>query len=1128
MVRKMGRSVRSFGRFVTAIVVLIALPMCLVFAQTSTATILGVVKDTSGALVPGVSITVKHTESGLTRTVVSGERGGYNVPLLPVGAYEITTTMPGFKQAVRSGINLVVGQEAVVDLTLEVGAVGEQVTVTEEAPLVNTTTSSTSGVITEQQVKELPLNGRSFDQLITLNVGVSNATSNTLDSGNWNMFSVAGKRPETNRFIINGIDWVGGNANGQYITPEGASRQMLGVEAIREFNVLTATYSAEYGKRAGGQINIVTTSGTNQLHGSAFEYLRNSALDARNFFDQTIGAPPFKRNQFGGALGGPLKKDKMFAFGTYEGFQERLSRSSASIVPGAFARQGLAWPGNSLGPNGSPVPVGSPVPGLQPAMLKYANAFWPAPSTPDRPDGSAIAYANPPQKIGESFGLGRFDYVISTKDSFYGNLTVDNGLRINPWGGGGGGDPNFKTVADLLARTLSLKETHVFSSNLVNIATLGYARTYGDSVNAPAVPMSKDVVFLEGGNPGTVVIGGGISAAASSAIAGVPGNNPYWGVRNYFTYTDDVRFIKGKHSWSMGGWLMKVQQDQSGVALSSAANVAYPTIPAFLRDQPNNGILTRNAPTLGFRSTEGAWYVQDDMKLRSNFTLRLGLRHEMTNGWNEVVGRCSNYRFDPGFVIQTNPTVGKSCLEQNHAKFLLQPRVGLAWDPTGTGTWAVRAAFGIHNDLIDNLGIRAQAGMPPFAARESLPVTPATGFLPLLPLKKNVALPPTCGPGIAAPCSIYQPTGFDPNLSTPTVQIWDLTVERQLAKDLVLSVGYIGSQSYHTNTTANSNQAPPEVCQNPQGCRSGGVLPANQSAIVPQGTVYMPSKPPIVVNGITLQQRPNPYVVYTQSWFGWGTASYHAMNVSVLKRAARGLTFKANYSFSKALDLNSAILAPSGENEPTNLVSGLYNRNLNKGVAAYNPAHQFNSNFSYQLPFGSGQRFGGGASGLLNRLIGGWQWNGIATAQTGFPFTPLIGFNNSGTGDGTQPTDIADRNPNFKGPVILGTVDHWFDPRAFSMPIAGTFGNAGRSAYRGPGLFNVDTSLFKRIPIRESVTLQLRVEAFNVLNHVNLAFPNQVVFQGNSSNYSYSESAGQITNTATTSRQIQFALKLLF
>src|SRR5436190_19749993 len=252
-----GISLQVVGKFATALFVLVALGTCLTFAQTSTATILGTVKDTSGALIPGVGITVKHTESRLTRTVVSGERGGYSVPLLPVGPYELTTTMPGFKQVIRSGVNLVVGQEAVVDLTLEVGANAEQVTVTEEAPLVNTTTSSTSGVITEQQVKELPLNGRSFDQLITLNVGVSNATSNTLDSGAWNMFSVAGQRPETNRVVINGIDWVGGSATGQCISPEGASRQWLGVEAVREFNVLTDTYGAEYGKRAGGQINIV-------------------------------------------------------------------------------------------------------------------------------------------------------------------------------------------------------------------------------------------------------------------------------------------------------------------------------------------------------------------------------------------------------------------------------------------------------------------------------------------------------------------------------------------------------------------------------------------------------------------------------------------------------------------------------------------------------------------------------------------------------------------------------------------------------------------------------------------------------------------------------------------------------
>src|SRR3989449_3587022 len=377
MVMRLGIRLQVLGRLITAIVALIALGTGLSFAQTSTATILGTVKDASGALVPGVSITVKHTESGLTRSVVSGERGAYTVPLLPVGAYEITTTMPGFKQVVRSGINLVVGQQAVVDLTLEVGAPVEQVTVNEQAPLVNTTTASTSGVITEQQVKELPLNGRSFDNLITLNVGISNATSNTLDSGAWNMFSVAGKRPETNRYTINGVDWVGGSATGQFLTPNGASRQLLGVEAVREFNVLTDTYGAENGKRAGGQITVVTSSGTNQVHGSGFEELRNSALDARNFFDDTIGTPPFKRNQFGGALGGPLKKDKMFLFGNYEGFRQRLSVSSVAIVPNAQARQGL-MPCYIVNTAANACPNRSayvPVTNLKTGMLPYANYF---------------------------------------------------------------------------------------------------------------------------------------------------------------------------------------------------------------------------------------------------------------------------------------------------------------------------------------------------------------------------------------------------------------------------------------------------------------------------------------------------------------------------------------------------------------------------------------------------------------------------------------------------------------------------------------------------------------------------------------------------------------------------------
>jgi len=369
-------------------------------------------------------------------------------------------------------------------------------------------------------------------------------------------------------------------------------------------------------------------------------------------------------------------------------------------------------------------------------------------------------------------------------------------------------------------------------------------------------------------------------------------------------------------------------------------------------------------------------------------------------------------------------------------------------------------------------------------------------------------------------CSIYQPAGFDPNMYTPTIQEWSLTVERLLTKDLMLQVGYVGSQSYHTNITMDSNTAAPKVCTNPpdqRGCPSGGVLQvlASQRQFVPLGTTYMEPGP-----------RPNRFVSNSIAWFDVGTASYHALNVSLQKRATRGLSFKANYTYSKVLDLNSAVLAPGGENEPPDVFSP-YNLALNKGVASYNLNHQFNANFSYELPFGSGQRFASGSRGVVNQVIGGWQWNGIFTAQGGFPFTPLIGFNNSGTGD-TNPTDVPDRNPNFSGPVILGKPDQWFDPRAFKMPLAGTFGNVSRGSFRGPGLLDVDTSFFKRFRISERWNLQFRAEVFNILNHSNFAYPNGIVFQGDSSSFTNSLSAGAITATAITSRQIQFALKLLF
>lgn len=1127
MVKRTGSNCLALPRLavlVIALVGVVVLGSCPVQGQGfARAAIEGTVSDASGAAVPGAMVTVKHLETGLTRAVDADAAGNYRIEPLPVGEYELTAEKMGFQREVRRGINLVVAQEAVLNLTLQVGSIVQQVTVTEAAPLINTTTASTSGVISEQQIKDLPLNGRSFDQLLTLNPGTANSSTNTFGGNSWTAFSVSGRRPETNRFIINGIDYIGGNATALYIAPMGASGKLLGVDGVREYNVVTETYGAEYGKRAGGQISIVTSSGTNLLHGELFEFLRNSAFDARNSFDNTISTPPFKRNQFGAALGGPLKKDKLFLFGNYEGFRERLAVSSQQVVPGSAARQGLL-PCAALKIPASSCPVSgvAPVPNLKPAMLAYANAFWPAPDGPDLSDGTAYIYPNPPSSINEDFGLARLDYTISSKDSFSASYTISTGIRNEPRP-----NPFDIQTSELGLQTLSLQETHIFSS-VVNVATLGYARTYATAVNHPVVPVDPSLVFLTGGNPGAIIIGGSIFTAQQSTVVPADSNNPTVGARNYYTGSDDVHWTKGRHSFSFGGWIQRVQNNVGGTPVATGGNVAYRTVQDFLQDHPTQALVVRNPVMLGYRSLEAAWYVQDEIKLRSNLSMRLGLRDEMTNGWNEVFGRCANYLYDANFVIQTNPTIGNSCLQHNNAKLLLQPRVGLAWDPTGTGTWSVRAAFGIHNDLLDNIAGRTYPN-PPYQAREQLQIPAGGGFLDLLPLQKNVPLPPTCGPGIPQPCSIYQPGGIDPDMFTPTVQMWNLAVERRLTRNLMLEVGYVGSQSYHTSTLIDTNTAPPAVCQNPLGCRSGGVLPLSQTAIVPQGTTYMPSTPPIRVGGLlgNLIQRPNPYVSNDNQWWNVGTSSYHALNVSLTKRTSYGLAFKANYSYAKVLDLNSSLFQVSGgENEPSNLFSP-YNRSLNRGPAAFSLQHAFNASFSYQLPFGNGQQFASGSRGVLNQFIGGWQWNGIVTAQGGFPMTPAVGFNVTGTGDNNI-TDVPNWNPNFKGPVIVGKRDQWFDPGAFVVPTAGTFGNVSRGAFRGPGLVDFDTSLFKKINISERLNMQFRAEAFNIFNRGNYGYPNSIVFAGNPASYSYSPTAGATTFTSTSSRQIQLALKLLF
>jgi hypothetical protein len=1063
-------------------------------AQEPTAAITGTVLDSSGAAVPRAAVTLTAVETGKTRTLVTDDGGKYSAPSIPVGRYEVKVEKAGFKTYLRTGITLVVANQVVVNVLLVVGDVQQTMSVTGEAPLVNITTVSMTGLVGEQQVKDLPLNGRSFDQLLTLNTGTSNYTYNYHSGAQGDAFSVSGRRPEENRFLMNGVDYVGTDDSGQVILPNGASGLLLGVDAVLEFNVLQDSYGAQYGKRAGGQVSIVTSSGTNQVHGDVFEFLRNSALDARNFFDRSNGPSPLKRNQFGGALGGPIKKNKLFLFGNYEGFRQRLGVSNVAVVPDANARQGLL----PTGPGGAPAPVV----GLQPRMLPFFS-YWPAPNGPALGGGLALNFSNPLQKVREDFGLTKFDYTISTKDSLSASYTIDDGENDTPQA-----DPVFFTTTIQRNQLLSVQETHLFSPRLLNTATFGFTRAFALSGTPTTVPIPEDLWLVSGTGPGAISIGGGVVSTVAAAVTSPAGTRTTSNARNLFTVSDDIHFTKGVHSLSAGVWIQRIQQNLSGAHLSLTGSVSYPSLTAFLQDKPTSFVAIPNPTPLGYRSTEAAWYIEDDIKLRPNLTVRVGLRDEMTTGWNEVSGRAANYLFDAHGVILTDPLVGHSIFTQNHAVALWQPRIGIAWDPTGSGKWSMRAGFGIYNDLQDSLAHRISANAP-FNARLSIPNTP---MLSIIPIPGGTQPPPSCNAQLQAsktPCSIFAPGGVDPEMHTPTVQEWNLTLEREIARNLKFLIAYVGSQAYHTSLSIDRNVAPPQVCSNPTGCASGGVGTA--VATVPQGTLYMPPG-----------TRPNPFVANTFSWLFQGTSNYHALALSVVKRATHGLNFRVNYTFSKAMDLNSAISNSSGQNEPQSILNP-FNFALNRGVAAFSLKHQFNTNFTYELPIGRGHSLGRDAGGLVGKLIGGWQWNGIITAQSGFPFTPQVGANVSGTGDTFNP-DVPNWNPGFAGPVILGTPDLWFDPHAFTRPAPGTFGNVARGSLIGPSLFTFDTSLFKEFSMNEKVTLQFRVETFNLLNRANFGIPSQVVFSGTN----IANSAGVITSTATTSRQMQLALKVIF
>ena len=1024
------------------------------------ASISGTITDATGGFLAGANVTVRNLETGSLRILSADDAGRYVAPSLEVGLYEIRAEKTGFRPEVRTGITLVVGEHAEINLTLTVGQVQEAVIVQEDSPAVSVTTQDISGLVGERQVKDLPLNGRSYDQLLTLNPGIVNYTSQraggigTSNSVVGSMFSSSGHRPQENLYLLNGVEYI--SASEINNTPGGVSGQLLGVDAVREFAVVKDTYGAEYGKRPGAQVNIVTASGTNQFHGDVYEFVRNSALDARNFFDQG-SIPDFQRNVFGGVLGGPLWKDRSFLFGNYEGFRQSLGLSDLTLVPDAASRASAV------------------------ASVRPLLALWPVANGPElltstgAPSGIAEAFSNPVQDIREDFGTARFDQTLSRNDSFAAFYTADDSEAHSPTT-----NPLSRVDIFLREQVASLTETHIFSANLLNRATFGFSRggfffNSGTATNLPG--------WIHRGQPvGAVVVGGGTTLNGASQITngGTNAGSNLTAVRNLFTATDEVTVTRGIHSFNFGGWFQRIQANDSLVQ-DQYGQASFTNLQTFLQGKVSTYTYAPASTPLSWRSSEGAFYAEDAIKLKPALELRLGFRGELTNGWNEAHGRASNYSFSNA-VIATQPVVGNSPFSVNHAKFLPAPRVGLAWSPFASQKTVIRAGFGLYYALLDNLSYRLDQNAPYNAVFAV----------------KNIALR-SIAPNATYAGSRAVPSGVQPNLQTPAVESWTLKVDQQLSPSTSLSVGYVGSHGYHELLSLDANLPTPTICP-ASPCPAG----------YPAGAFYYPINAPLANNAVW----------NTTHWFSEGVSSYHGLEVDISRRLGRGLQFRGAYTFSKSLNDGDSMNTSVATNSPA-FASNPVQPKVDYARASFDIRHTAVINATYDLPFGRGQA----AHLWLQRLIADWQLSGIETVLSGLPFTPQLSYNPSNDGDTRNPVRPS-WNPAFTGPVIQGGPGRYFNPSAFIQPLPGTYGNAGRNILQGRGLATTDVSVAKKFSLSERLNLQFRAEVFNLLNHTNFNTPNPVVYA--SATGGPSPTAGVITSTSTTSRQIQFGLKLLW
>jgi len=1052
-----------------------------IFGQAVTGTILGRVSDSTGAVVANATVQIQNTETGSSQTLQTDSEGRYLVRNLAPGTYDATVSQPGFQTQVRHGIVLSVASEITVNAELAVGNTQERIEVTATAAAIETTNAVISGLVSQDQMRDLPLNGRSLDQLALLSPGVfvSRYTQNVSTLGRGMRISVNGGRQDANVYLIDGTVVNDHAANG----PNSAGGNALGVEGILEYRVLTHNFGAEYGRNSGAVVSMVTRSGTNQFHGSAYEFLRNNVFDARNFFN-TGDLPPFRRNQFGAAAGGPIKKDKIFFFLNYEALRQRQGKPFIATVPDLNARKGL------LPCAAVPTLVCNPTTKLaqvptNPLSLPYLN-MYPLPNGRIFGDGTAQSIATIGVPTNEDYGMARMDFRLTDKDNFYWRYMVDTGTSVFPRPGNitadfEGGGYHFVTMS----------ESHIFSAHALNEFRVAFNRNDPFVTSAgidPRVDFNA-LGFVTGYGFGGITYstgnqGGGGGSGASQQLSGVEIRAPdRHFTQNIFQENDSFSLVRGAHALKFGADFERIQLNfPSGVA--GGAYQFNGGLLGLLAGTPTRFTFTPPTFETAWRRNLFAWFVQDDFRVNSRLTLNIGVRHEFFTTPNEIGGRSGN------LINPTDPqiTVGPAFTS---TKKTFSPRFGLAWDPIGDGKTSIRLGAGMFYNFFDGRTWYMGAGVTS-ASQFSGSITASNPPWPHID-PNQFAL---------AARSVYS-IGSNGVLKEPTVIHYNVEVQRQLTQTLSLRVGYIGSKGYHMGRLVAENIRIPSVQAD--------------------GSLLFPASGPVVNSKFA-----DISGLYTDAHY-----LYNGLQTVIQKSTSHGLTVTGNYTWSKALS-DSDEVGPAQSNGVAPTTYDRTNLRRDWGLSTFDQRQTIVINGRYQMPWDKYLK-----AGVQKALLGGWAVNGIFNGSSGQPFNINTGFNNSQNND-SQQTDRPNLAAGFSNNPIsgvtagcagvaagqkLGTPDLWFDPCAFTLQKAGTFGNLGRNTVIAPGFREFNTTLQKTTTIREGKTLEFRAEFFNVLNHANFTLPARTVFNSKDSR---TGAAGVISTTQGNNRQIQLGLKLNF